>query len=92
MALLDTSSNGNIVPTAIAAEKRSDFPFIKVNGEAVMDNLLQERISEDGGVSWTFKQDDSVTVSQLEIGLRKVLRERIAQEDCIVAVDVHAGL
>jgi hypothetical protein len=73
-------------------KKRSDFPFIKVNGDMIQDDSFIEDIADDGSTTtWTFQRSESVTLSQLEIGLRKALRERTAQEDCIVAVEVHAG-
>jgi hypothetical protein len=73
-------------------KKRSDFPFIKVNGNMIQDDSFIEDIADDGSTTtWNFQRSESVTLSQLEIGLRKVLRERTAQEDCIVAVEVHAG-
>jgi hypothetical protein len=91
MAPLGSSSNGIVDLDTSISTKRKDFPFIKVNGDAIPDDHLQEIFSEDGSISWIFQQDETLTVTQLEIGLRKFLRERIAQEDCIVSVNVHAG-
>ena len=80
----------DVVPSK-SSKKRRDFPFLNVNGDAIQDKFINEITTEDGGLVWDYRQEDSVTLSQLEIGLRKVLRERIVQEDCVVVVEVHGG-
>ncbi len=91
MTLLANPGGGEIESVVTKMKKRSDFPFIKVNGDMIQDDSLTEEIADDGCTTWNFKRIETVTLSQLEIGLRKVLRERTAQEDCVVAVEVHAG-
>ena len=54
MTLLANSGGGEIESVTTNMKKRSDFPFITVNGDMIQDDLLNEDTADDGCTTWNW--------------------------------------
>ena len=73
-------------------KKRSDFPFLSLNGAKVPDDRIQIGKCKEKCDTWSYRSKESIVLTQLEIGLRKQLRQIIAQEGSTVDVEVLSGM
>ena len=65
-------------------------PFLNVNGKTM--KLTASRSTRAApGSWWAFRLDHSVEIRSLEVGLRKQLRQRLAQEGAKALVQIFAG-
>jgi len=88
---LPAGEGGKLWPSMSVGRSSVPMPFLSINGETVPKGAVESGTDEEGRSLWWYQTMGEQSVWQCEVGLRKRLRQRVAQDGARVLVEVFGA-